>query len=619
MISTILCFSMTISCRKDILVSKSPGFQNQLSIAEAKQYFSTHFQQGKQTKKLMSVSEVKHHTMQDILNMKSPFWENAYEKQISIGQAIKIPINMSQTYAVVNKKNRTIVPFSSLNYLLMYKDSLQKIHTEWVYLQPDSAWLYGNRNQYTGKIVVRTWDGRLLKVHSYPTRSVNNSNSDRSLYSPNTINATSSNIEAPICIDFIYSVQKNCTCTAQYLAEHGCDRCHICVGEEIESFCTWPDPECVLCDDTPPFGGGGGGSGTDPNVGGGVGGGGGGSPGPGDYPPNCNSDPNYTVPTTPPPPGLEWILPCAGGDDIPIPVPLEPVDYLPTANFLINVLGINNINDKEFLNSQGNQEVVNALIQYLSDNDGSPSSKEFVKWAIRYLSITFVNHRSFINEFMPNSLLVTSPDNQDWSNLDEHVLFDPDQVNYPQYQDTQPWPEIKRENVLPFEKFVPMRKNAGGLGVNCLILAKEQLGKAGYSCSGYLPQSQTYQTYKEATGVDFAKTKEAISYLIDALSKKTPVLIGVDNRLGTPSSKNSDNSTDHFVVIVGMGIDENGKYFQFVDNSTNNISVGASYSNRLYYNSSTGKITGKTANTQYRNQAGMHDYIVTQVRKSIKN
>lgn len=111
---------------------------------------------------------------------------------------------------------------------------------------------------------------------------------------------------------------------------------------------------------------------------------------------------------------------------------------------------------------------------------------------------------------------------------------------------------------------------------------------------------------------------KSITYLIDALSKKIPVLIGVDNRPGTLSTSNLDGCTDHFVVIVGMGTDTKGRYFQFVDNSSSNIIEGASYSNRLYYNATTGKITGKTANIQYRNMPGMYDYIVNQVRKSIK-
>ena len=55
-----------------------------------------------------------------------------------------------------------------------------------------------------------------------------------------------------------------------------------------------------------------------------------------------------------------------------------------------------------------------------------------------------------------------------------------------------------------------------------------------------------------------------------------------------------------------------------MDNATKIPAYGASFSNRLYFDSNTGKITGKTAILDYRNQTGMHDYIVTQVRKSIK-
>ncbi|PWS27800.1 hypothetical protein DHW03_09490 [Pedobacter yonginense] len=67
-----------------------------------------------------------------------------------------------------------------------------------------------------------------------------------------------------------------------------------------------------------------------------------------------------------------------------------------------------------------------------------------------------------------------------------------------------------------------------------------------------------------------------------------------------------------------MGTDTKGKYFQFVDSATDSPAAGASYNNRLYYNPSSGKITRQTAIVGYRNLAGMHDYIVTQVRKNIK-
>lgn len=214
-------------------------------------------------------------------------------------------------------------------------------------------------------------------------------------------------------------------------------------------------------------------------------------------------------------------------------------------------------------------------------------------------------------------MLISTPDVNNWTDPDDEVLVDPDQTVYQQYQDSQPWPTIDRKNIIPYEKFVPLRKDANGYQVSCLILAKEQLGKAGYTCSGYLPGGQTFSIYTTQNGVNLAETKKAISYVISSLSQKIPVLIGVDNRPGAPLA-NKDNSTDHYVVIVGMGTDAVGKYFQFVDSATDNPSTGASYNNRLYYNSNTGKITGKTSIVGYRNLAGMHDYIVTQIRKSIK-
>lgn len=70
--------------------------------------------------------------------------------------------------------------------------------------------------------------------------------------------------------------------------------------------------------------------------------------------------------------------------------------------------------------------------------------------------------------------------------------------------------------------------------------------------------------------------------------------------------------------IVGMGTDENGKYFQFVDKATSDRSTGASYSCRLYYNSTTVKITGKMAIIGYRSLSGTSDDVITQVCKRVK-
>ncbi len=80
--------------------------------------------------------------------------------------------------------------------------------------------------------------------------------------------------------------------------------------------CGWPpdEPLCHICEVDP-------GNPIDPNTnppfpGDGSGGGSSG----GDYTPGCNPDPNYTVPSYPPPPGTHWRMPCS---DVPLPAPSD--------------------------------------------------------------------------------------------------------------------------------------------------------------------------------------------------------------------------------------------------------------------------------------------------------
>ena len=87
--------------------------------------------------------------------------------------------------------------------------------------------------------------------------------------------------------------------------------------------------------------------------------------------------------------------------------------------------------------------------------------------------------------------------------------------------------------------------------------------------------------------------------------------MGIDDAPG--HTGNLDSTTDHFIVIVGMGTDSNGKYFQFYDNATGAISNGTSPLNKLYYNSSTGLISGTSQAVPY--STGL-TYTITMIRKS---
>lgn len=318
--------------------------------------------------------------------------------------------------------------------------------------------------------------------------------------------------------------------------------------------------------------------------------------------------------TSPYPP--EGYNPCEPG------LPCTEIAGLSPAQTFANKIGLTDFNQIDFLGKPDNVELLGTFENYLTVYGISNENKDYLKWATGYLYVNrfSISFNQFLTEFFPSGpQLIADPNADNWADPDNEILFDPDQTFYQEYQDNQPWPTVNR--VIDFEKFVPLRQVTGANGqlrdVNCLVLAREQLGKVGYACSGYLPGGQTFSIFTTQNGVNLVETKKAISYVISSLSQKIPVLIGVDNRPGAPSA-NLDNSTDHYVVIVGMGTDEKGKYFQFMDSATENRSTGASYNNRLYYDSVTGKITGKTSIVGYRSQPGMRDYTVTQVRKSIK-
>jgi hypothetical protein len=146
---------------------------------------------------------------------------------------------------------------------------------------------------------------------------------------------------------------------------------------------------------------------------------------------------------------------------------------------------------------------------------------------------------------------------------------------------------------------------------NCLALAKDQIAKAGLRDLGY---GSAFKVYDANGGPYPSEAKSGINYIMTKLQSGKPVIVGVDNRPGTPSSVNADGKTDHFVTIVGSGQDSQGKYLTFYDNASNLTSKGCSSNNKLYYNESTGVITGYSA----ANGAPptYYDYIVTQIRKN---
>jgi hypothetical protein len=187
--------------------------------------------------------------------------------------------------------------------------------------------------------------------------------------------------------------------------------------------------------------------------------------------------------------------------------------------------------------------------------------------------------------------------------IDDPSVFEDDPMQVTFDYDQHPWPTIS--NILSTSQFVEYDHR------NCLALAQDQIAKAGLRDLGY---GSSFKVYDANGGPYPSVAKFGINYIMTKLQSGKPVIVGVDNRLGTPSSVNADGKTDHFVTIVGSGQDSRGKYLTFYDNASNLTIKGCSSNNKLYYDESTGKITGYSA----ANGAPptYYDYIVTQIRKN---
>lgn len=160
----------------------------------------------------------------------------------------------------------------------------------------------------------------------------------------------------------------------------------------------------------------------------------------------------------------------------------------------------------------------------------------------------------------------------------------------------------------------------------CFRRSREQLNKAGYDLKApgwsakMIVAGSIYQTYLTGdvgnmkAGFQKDQFEKGVNYLKTAMLSKIPVMAGVDRYEG---SHNSDQVTDHYVTIVGMGSNNNGKFFWFYDNATSFEDWGTSIRNKIYCNCvNYSLIGGGEEKIKYIGIGGT--YIVTQIRESIK-
>lgn len=255
-----------------------------------------------------------------------------------------------------------------------------------------------------------------------------------------------------------------------------------------------------------------------------------------------------------------------------------------------------------------NPAVATDILNFLVANNESVESRGFVLNALT--SLLNVSAPSF-NQIINNRSVLHGDSTGDKNN---NNLGNYDTTSYPTFNMAQQgWPTIP--SVIAVSDFVGWRTDfdSNGNPLHCMDFSKEQIAKNGYQISNYLT-NQTIQIYTTSGGVNTTKLNDGLSYLTYALDNDIPVIVGIDNHHGSPNP-GTDNSTDHFVVIVGMGSDNTGKYFRFYDNASSNVNQGTNVNNKLYYNQLTGVISGKSSCSAYFSTVD-YDYRITQIRKS---
>jgi len=286
----------------------------------------------------------------------------------------------------------------------------------------------------------------------------------------------------------------------------------------------------------------------------------------------------------------------------------DTVGVLPdwyTPEFIIDYYGITDQEEVGMLNncnsdSYSGCDFCEDLGKYLRRERYSPEATAFGEQAYQ----AFLEGGADFNYLLNNR---TELDNSTQSEIDNYEVGGFDTTVYDNFDPQQTWPNIPP--IISQSDFVGW--GTQGIRRNCMDYAKAQIAIKGYQISSYFTSNQTMQIYTSQNGVNINQLNIGISYLHYALTNDIPVIVGIDDSPESPNPQ-TDNTTDHFVVIVGMGNDSIGKYFQFYDNASSDLSQGTNPLNRLYYNSSTGLISG----TSQTNYAEGLTYILSMIRKS---
>ena len=144
---------------------------------------------------------------------------------------------------------------------------------------------------------------------------------------------------------------------------------------------------------------------------------------------------------------------------------------------------------------------------------------------------------------------------------------------------------------------------------DCMASCKKQLAKQNLTISsGY--STNAVQMYKSGKQGNKVNLDQAYHIINEELEAGNQVIVGLTYTDKQEANKATDNTTDHFVTLVGRGMDDKGMYFTFFENATGQQSTGTDTQTNRFYIQSDGTLQGSSTWLKGTNST------VTQVRKN---
>ncbi|RZK36603.1 MAG: hypothetical protein EOO90_27055 [Pedobacter sp.] len=149
------------SCRKD--KSQNLPLSKTELIAEAQSYFED---------EVVNLPQLNDNNLRHKLN-KTPLWDKAVIKKISLGNAVMVPIKFEEKIYSAPEGSSELSRLDQNSYLMIYKDKKQVTHMEWVTKSPYHT--LNKKEKFVGTVVVEEWNGNFIKAFAYgPNKEIIN-------------------------------------------------------------------------------------------------------------------------------------------------------------------------------------------------------------------------------------------------------------------------------------------------------------------------------------------------------------------------------------------------------------------------------------------------------------